>query len=245
MHLQAECTFESAKVSCVRDGDVSVQTQQASELERQYRRRFDAQLMYRNAVWQILTANFFQRFVAPEATVLDLGCGYGQFINNIVSRHKHAMDLNPGARAYLDPSVHFIEQDCAVRWPFEDGVLDCVFTSNFLEHLPDKTFVTRALAEARRCLAPSGTIVCLGPNIRYVPGAYWDFWDHHVALSDRSISEILELSGFRVSQAIPRFLPFTMADGPPAPLAFVRAYLRLPVAWPIFGRQFLVAAQAV
>jgi SAM-dependent methyltransferase len=215
----------------------------AGELQRQYERRFDAQVDYRNRVWQVLTADYFQQFVPPAATVLDLGCGYGQFVNNIDAATKHAMDLNPGARAYLNAQVNFIEQDCSTRWPFDDGALDVVFTSNFLEHLPTKEHVRRALGEARRCLARTGIIVCLGPNVRYVPGAYWDFWDHHVALSDRSLAEVLELSGFRVERNIPKFLPFTMADGPPAPVAFVRAYLRLPIAWPILGRQFLVVAR--
>jgi hypothetical protein len=54
---------------------------------------------------------------------------------------------------------------------------------------------------------------------------------------------VLELSGFRVERNIPKFLPFTMADGRPASIAFVRAYLRLPVAWPILGRQFLLVAR--
>jgi hypothetical protein len=44
--------------------------------------------------------------------------------------------------------------------------------SNFLERLPDKAHVQRA-AEARRCLPPGGALICLGPNLRYVHGAYW------------------------------------------------------------------------
>ncbi len=190
----------------------------------------------------MLTADYFQRIVGRESTILDLGCGYGQFINNIVAKKKFAIDLNPRSRTSVASDVSFFEQDCSQRWPLDDGSLDIVFTSNFLEHLPDKQALRRTLGEARRCLSRHGKIVCLGPNVRYVPGAYWDFWDHHIALSDRSLSEVLELSGFAVEKNIPRFLPFTMAEGPPAPLLLIRWYLRLPVAWPLFGRQFLVTA---
>jgi SAM-dependent methyltransferase len=216
-----------------------------ADLERTYERRFHNQTAYRNRVWQVLTEDYFQRIVGPAATVLDLGCGYGQFINNIGAAKKYAMDLNPRSRTSVASDVSFLEQDCSQRWPFEDATLDVVFTSNFLEHLPDKAALRRTLKEARRCLCARGKIICLGPNVRYLPGAYWDFWDHNVALSDRSIAEILELCGFRVERRIPRFLPFTMAEGPPAPLAFVRWYLRLPIAWPIFGHQFLVIAGGI
>jgi hypothetical protein len=33
-----------------------------------------------------------------------------------------------------------------------------------------------------------------------------------------------------------------MAGSPRYPLAFLRAYLKLPLAWRIFGKQFLVVA---
>ncbi len=192
----------------------------------------------------MLTADFFQKFIAPSSAILDLGCGYGQFINNIRAGSKYAMDLNPRAKQCVAADVSLFEQDCAEPWPLANGQLDVVFTSNFLEHLLDKQLLRRTLAEARRCLKDGGRMICLGPNIRYVPGAYWDFWDHHIPLSDRSVGEVLELSGFAVESRIAKFLPFTMAEGPQAPLAFVKAYLRTPVVWPLFGRQFLVIARA-
>jgi hypothetical protein len=73
-------------------------------------------------------------------------------------------------------------------------------------------------------------------------GPYWDFFDHIVPLSDRSIAEALELSGFSVDQAIPRFLPWTMSGRAVPPAFVIRAYLRLPVVWRLIGRQFLVVA---
>jgi SAM-dependent methyltransferase len=214
-----------------------------SELDALYARRFSNEAEYRNRVWDALVRDFFQKFVPAEARVLDLGCGYAQFINAVDARVKYAMDLNPRARELVRPDVTFFLSDCAERWPLDDDALDVVFTSNFLEHLPDKTAVRRTMAEAARCLAPNGTIVCLGPNIRFLSGEYWDFWDHHVPMSDRSLREVLELSGFRLETCIPRFLPYTMSDGKQPPIALLRAYLRLPFAWRFLGRQFLLVAR--
>lgn len=56
-----------------------------------------------------------------------------------------------------------------------------------------------------------------------------------------SLSEGLELAGFEVQRVVPRFLPYTVKDAPVRiPPAVVRVYLRLPIVWPIFGRQMLV-----
>ena len=213
------------------------------ELDALYARRFSNETEYRDRVWGALVKDYFQKFVPAEARVLDLGCGYAQFINAVDARVKYAMDLNPHARELVRSDVTFFLSDCAERWPLEDASLDVVFTSNFLEHLPDKTAVRRTMAEAARCLAPNGTIVCLGPNIRFLSGEYWDFWDHHVPMSDRSLREVLELSGFHLETCIPRFLPYTMSDGKQPPIALLRAYLRMPFAWRILGRQFLLVAR--
>ncbi len=214
----------------------------AALLESQYARRFDAQAQYRNDVWRVLTSRFFQRYVSAGDRILDLGCGYGQFINHIVAREKYAMDLNPQSRAAVASGIAFFEQDCSLPWPLEDESLDVVFTSNFLEHLPAKSSIEATLAQVRRCLRPGGRLIALGPNIRFTAGTYWDFWDHHVALSDRSLREILDLSGFETVASIERFLPYTMAQKRPPPVAFVRWYLRMPLVWRVFGHQFLIVA---
>jgi SAM-dependent methyltransferase len=217
--------------------------EQQQELQREYALRFGNQKAYRDAVWKVLTAEFFQPLVGPQPTLLDLGCGWGEFINNIDAKEKFAMDLNPEAPQHLAGNVKFLEQDCSKEWPLPDGTLDCVFTSNFFEHLPGKDALRSTLLQVERCLRPGGTLICMGPNIRLLPGAYWDFWDHYLPLTEHSLAEALELFGFRIEQKIGRFLPYTMAGTRPVPLAFVRCYLKLPLAWRFFGKQFLVIAR--
>ena len=210
------------------------------ELSKIYHRRFVRTAAYRNRVWQVLTQKFFKQWVEQNAIVLDLGCGYGEFINNIEASRKYAMDLNPDAPAHLAKNIEFLHQDCSAPWPMPDNTLDVVFTSNFFEHLPDKATLGRTLDEIRRCLKPGGRLVAMGPNIKYVPGTYWDFWDHYVILTELSLREALETRGFRIDICLGKFLPYTIVGGPRYPLAFLRAYLRLPLAWRVFGRQFLV-----
>ena len=54
-----------------------------------------------------------------------------------------------------------------------------VFTSN-LQHLPDKATLELLLDQALLAMKPGGRLLILGPNLRYLPGQYWDFYDHHL-----------------------------------------------------------------
>jgi SAM-dependent methyltransferase len=213
------------------------------ELQRTYRSRFLPNSEYRKAIWGLLIAHFFRRYVHSNDVVLDLGCGYGEFINQIQCGRKFAMDLNPDAATHLVSEIKFFLQDCSKPWPLEDASLDVVFTSNFLEHLPDKTSLSRTLDEVRRSLKPGGCFIALGPNIRYVGGAYWDFWDHHLPLTELALREVLSNLGFFVERCCPKFLPYRMTKGPRYPLLLLRLYLLLPLTWNIFGKQFLVVAR--
>jgi SAM-dependent methyltransferase len=215
----------------------------AETLQQQYRQRFAEGQEYRNDLWRVLCQDFFQRMVDPTATLLDLGCGWGEFSNNIAAAKKYAMDLNPDAASHLNSDVELLAQDCSHPWPLADNSLDVVFTSNFLEHLPDKAAIERTVLELKRCLKPGGAIIALGPNVRLLPGQYWDFWDHHVQISDRSLAELLQMNGFHIAVQHPGFLPYTMSDGRKPNLLLVKLYLRIPLAWKIMGKQFLVVGR--
>jgi SAM-dependent methyltransferase len=214
-----------------------------TELEKTYRRRFDADSEYRNAVWRVLVREFFSRYIQASDHVLDLGCGYGQFINQIQCSSRYAMDLNPASRRLLQSGVVFFEQDGSIRWPLDSDTLDLVFTSNFFEHLPTKMHLATTLDEVHRCLRPGGRLIALGPNAKCIPGAYWDFLDHHIPLTERSLQESLELSGFRSIEVIGRFLPYTIINTPRFPMQFVSLYLKLRWLWRWFGAQFLVIVE--
>jgi SAM-dependent methyltransferase len=213
------------------------------DLGKEYQRRFASLAPYRGAVWRVLVRDFFQRYVDPRATVLDLGSGWGEFIGNIHAQRRIAMDLNPDMPSRVGSGVETILQDCSQPWQVADSSLDLVFTSNFFEHLPDKDALRRTLHEALRCLKEGGRIICLGPNIRFLNGPYWDFWDHFLPLTDRSMVEILTLTGFAVERIEPRFLPYSMSQGFTPPIGLIALYLRIPLLWRILGKQFLVVGR--
>lgn len=214
-----------------------------SNLQSIYENRFSGFESYRNNIWKILVNNFFSKWINPDYKILDLGSGYGEFINNVNCSTRHAMDLNPKTRDYLNEDIHFHFQDCSIRWQIEDNSLDVIFTSNFFEHLPNKELLDKTISNIQSALKPNGLLIAMGPNISVLNGKYWDFWDHHVPLSDLSLNELLELNNFSILKSYSKFLPYNMVRVRKRPLCLVSIYLRMPLLWKIYGKQFLIIAQ--
>lgn len=216
----------------------------SGDLSELYRIRFaEDQLPRKNAIWRMICQHFLQRFISPENTVVDVACGYGEFLNNISAARKIALDLNADALEYLAPEVEFHQCMATDLGSVVAGRADVVFTSNFLEHLPDKKTLDLFLDQVSIALRPGGKYLILGPNLRYLPGKYWDFYDHHLGLTHLSLSEALQLKGFEIQTCIDRFLPFTTQGALPTHPWLVWIYLKLPPVWKILGTQFFIVAR--
>jgi SAM-dependent methyltransferase len=210
-----------------------------------YAARFDERdEAFKVAVWRHLWRSTFSRWIRPDDVLLDVGAGYCEFSNVAVARRRVAVDLNPrlAERAQRGVEVHMATAD---RLDFlDDGEVDVAFSSNFFEHLPTKAALTRVFQEIHRVLRPGGLLIAMGPNVRRMPGRYWDYFDHQLALSDRSMAEGLAMSGFTVEQVYPGYFPATTKSRLPRWPWLVAVYLVLrPLLAPLVGRQFLVLAR--
>lgn len=215
-----------------------------TDVQRIYRHRFsEADKAAKARIWRVLVEAFFQQFITPDATVLDLGCGYGEFLNHLRCGRRIGIDLNPDSPTHLAPGVEFHQQSVCELPFLPDNSVDLVFTSNLMEHLPDKAHVEKMIREARRVLKPGGRFIAMGPNLRFLPGEYWDFWDHIVPITDRSLVELLENVDFRIVRAHAKFLPYTTRSALPQSPALVKLYLAVPLVWKLLGRQFLIIAE--
>lgn len=213
------------------------------DLQRLYRNRFGHARESRSAIWAVLVRDFFQAWVRRSDTVVDLGCGYGEFLNQVKAARRIGVDLNPDSAGMLEPGVEFHQGRADDLGFLDEASVDVVFTSNLLEHLRSKEEVERTVAAARRVLKPGGHLIAMGPNIRFVPGDYWDFWDHTVPISDRSLSELLVSCDFEIVESYERFLPYTSSSPLPQAPILVRLYLRSRPAWRIMGKQFVIRAR--
>lgn len=205
-----------------------------------YGQRFSASdLEAMRAVWRVLCARFFQRWVKTDAAVVDVGAGEGFFLEAIAAGRKTGIDMRPRP-AGMTPDILWE----AGSWRLLDAGkerFDVVFTSNFIEHLADRDELMEFAESVRNVLKPGGRWLLLGPNIRYARERYWDFVDHRIALTDRSAVELARLAGFRIETCIPRFLPFTGKSRMPRHPRLVDLYLACPPVWRIWGAQFFIA----
>ncbi len=214
--------------------------------ERLYSNRFKKeQVPARKKLWKILCRDFFQAYVKKTDTVLDLGAGSCEFINEIKCREKIAVDAGNHCAANAQPDVKVIQSKSIDLGVIPNESADVVFVSNFFEHLPDKKELLATLAEINRVLRPDGKLLILQPNIRLIQGAYWDFLDHHLPLTDRSMAEALDMAEFKIKEIRPRFLPYTTKGPLIHFLWLVPLYLKSPLCQWLWGKQSWFVAEKV
>jgi ubiquinone/menaquinone biosynthesis C-methylase UbiE len=214
-------------------------------IDKIYQARFDpATIAAKRKLWNVLVEQFLYRYVPTDAAVADIGGGYCEFINAVRCQKKYVVDLNPDVKSYADPDVEIIMSDASEISALPDASLDVAFASNFFEHLPSKEVLFEVLAEIRRVLKGGGKLLIIQPNIKYAYREYWDFIDHHLPLTENSLGEALIATGYQVAECVPRFLPFSVSSSPSRSIRLLKLYLKMPLAWKLFGKQtFMVGVK--
>ncbi len=204
------------------------------QVDQIYKKRF-SDVEGRRVLWETLTKRFFQDYIEPDDTVLDVPCGYGEFINTVQCKEKIALDINPDSKLHLDKTIKFI-QASSTEIPLEAESVDKIFVSNFFEHI-SREDIQKTVEEFRRILRPGGAVLVLQPNIRLAARDYWMFFDHITPVDDRALEEIFSIKGFVLKKRILRFLPYTSQSKLPINGFLVKLYLSIPVLWRIIGKQ--------
>jgi SAM-dependent methyltransferase len=208
-----------------------------------YEARFDErEVSAKDAVWREIVA-FLLRYVDLHAPVLDVGCDRGHFIRWVKADERWATDVRD-MRDALPRDVHFVQASgLELGKVAPPGHFGTIFMSNYLEHLQSSDEVIDQMRVAADLLRPGGRVIVLQPNIRLVGPRYWDFIDHRVALTERSLLEAAELAALRTVDLITRFLPYSTKGRLPTAPALVRAYLAFRPAWWLLGKQTLFVGE--
>lgn len=194
----------------------------------------------RNTVWEALWTHYFRKIVPADGCVLDLGCGYGDFINSIVARRRIGLDAWAGMKNHLADGVEPVVGDVTDLSGLADNSVDFAFASNLFEHIPQEAFVA-VLAQLRLKLTARGTLTILQPNYRYAFREYFDDYTHVAVYSHVSLTDFLTANGWEVFHVAPRFLPLTIKSRLPTWKWLVALYLALP--FKPLGKQMLVRAR--
>jgi hypothetical protein len=194
----------------------------------------------RDVVWQALWRFHFNRMVPADGCVLDLGAGYGSFINHVAAKRRIALDVWPDFPQFLAPGVEAVIGPVTDLGFLADGSVDFTFASNLFEHIPQEAFV-RVLDGLRPKLSDRGTLNILQPNYRYASREYFDDYTHVAIYSHISLVDFLTANGYEVTQVVPRFLPLTVKSRMPVSPWLIAAYLASPMK-PL-GKQMFIRAR--
>lgn len=193
----------------------------------------------RDVLWRSLWRYHYRHMVAADDCVLELGAGYGSFINQVTARRRIALDAWPGFLEHLAPGVEGVVASATELGFLDAGSVDFAFASNLFEHLTQQEFAA-SLAGLRRVLSARGRLVILQPNWRFAWRRYFDDYTHVAIWSDVGIADFLEAEGFEVLSVAPRFLPLTIKSRLPVHPWLIAAYLASPVK-PLGGQMQIVA----
>ena len=195
----------------------------------------------RERLWRALWRFYFSKYITPSDCVLELGCGYAHFINNVQARRRIAVDNWSGFLNYLAAGIEGHVGDAASLSFLGDSSVDFVFASNLFEHLTKDNFAL-VLNQLRPKLTNKGKLTILQPNYRYAYKEYFDDYTHVSVYSHESLCDFLAANGYSVVQCVPRFMPLTIKNHQRiVSEQLIGLYLSLPVR--PFGKQMLVMAR--
>lgn len=194
----------------------------------------------RGKVWRALWRYWFSKRIGAEDTVLDIGSGYGDFINAVRARRRIAVDQWPGLRDHAADGVEVLIGSADDLGQLEPASVDYAFASNLFEHLSQDQF-SKVLAQLKTLLSKRGVLTILQPNYRFAFREYFDDYTHVSVYSDISLADFLAANGWEVLESHPRFLPLTIKSRLPTWDFLIGAYIHSPVR--PGGKQMLLVAR--
>jgi SAM-dependent methyltransferase len=195
----------------------------------------------REVLWHTLYLHHFSRLISESDCVLELGAGYGHFINRVVARQRIAVDQWDGFLKCLQPGIDGRVGNVTDLSFLAPGSVNFAFASNLFEHITQEDFAA-VLFQLKNVLASDGTLNILQPNYYYAYRDYFDDYTHRSVYSHTSICDFLEANGYEVIECRPRFLPLTVKSRLPVSSVLIRLYLSSP--WKPMGKQMFIRARA-
>lgn len=194
----------------------------------------------RDILWHTLCQEVFNKQIQPDFCTLDLGSGYGHFINNVNCREKIAIDSWPGLKDCVNKDV-ITHIGSVTNLDFlKNHSVDFAFASNLFEHCSQQD-LTLVLEQLKTKLTKDGTLTILQPNYYYAYREYFDDYTHVSVYSHISIRDFLLAHEYEIVELKPRFLPLTVKSKLPVKPWLIKAYLACP--FKPMGKQMLVKAK--
>lgn len=214
--LQNRVYSTASEARAARHGKLDVQA--CSNCGYAFNAAFDSALVaydenYNNDVPSRVFAEYYrqiaihlrQQYVPRGGTVLDIGCGKGQFLQTMTGMFSdiRGIGIDPSCRAYDGDRLKLVPDEFPQCLP--EAAPDVVVCRHTLEHIPNPAQFIRAITDA----VPIGTPVFFEvPDAAWIVrnGAFWDWCYEHVnyfvaesaaqALAAAGIGNVTSRNGF-------------------------------------------------
>ena len=192
----------------------------------------------RMGVWREIV-RYLLKDIGEVDSVLELGAGYCDFINQFPADKKICIDQEIEMKEFAAKEVDFRVGDAVMCLDSLSTSVDLVFASNFLEHLSQEQH-TQLMPRLYQFLNDEGKLVLIQPNYNLCQKNYFDDETHQTIFSDENIMSFLEKYGFEVVKLVPGLLPFSMKSKLPKWPWLVRCYLFSPIK-PKAAQMYVIA----
>ncbi len=203
----------------------------------QTRFEYDAR---REVLWRSLFQFYFRRWIGQDDCVLELGAGYGHFINNVTARRRIALDVWPEMPSFLSAGVEGHVGPVTGLSFLDDASVDFAFASNLFEHITQDDLAS-VLHQLESKLSPRGMLCLVQPNYRYAYREYFDDYTHITVYSHLTMCDFLRACRYEIVACQPRFMPLTVKSRLRISPALIWLYLNSPVK--PMGKQMLIVAR--
>lgn len=169
--------------------------------------------------WRRMMLDVFQRSLNAieiryghnKGTLLDIGCGYGFFLDLASQKGWQVFGIEPceHARAYAVSNSLEVDPGDLFTRAYKEETFDVVTLFYVLEHLP---YPLKYLKEINRILKPGGLVLVRVPNttplVKFlkmlgIPNKLYDAPSHLSDFSPLTIALALEKTGFKEIQTFP------------------------------------------
>jgi SAM-dependent methyltransferase len=187
--------------------------------------------------------------LSPGDKLIEMGCGRCEVLAGFGSKGivTYGIDSAPSSAIYAERAsakfelLHFSSSEKFD--PFEGTKFDFVFSKSFIEHLENPQDFMRA---AKKILKPGGKIITLTPDFEANVKVFYDDFTHIKPFTVKSISQLLEISGFEDIRVFKfRQLPITWIFPPARISSIITGWFVHPRAknkWLRWSRELQIAS---
>ncbi len=139
----------------------------------------------RRVLWQTLVDCVFQKQIPPDGVVLELGAGYGDFINSVRARRRLAVDVVVGnafaSRPRRGRPCHQHHNNLTAWRTIRLIMFSAAIVSNTFR----RPNLVDCLSQLHRKMKPGAMLTIVQPNFKYCAREYFDDYTHVSIYTDK------------------------------------------------------------